>query len=66
MLVAASVVAGFALMWPLGWVFGLMNWPMFHSWGLVHGSFVIAWPMLSVLSYMVLRGFERRRQGGNS
>jgi hypothetical protein len=29
-----SIGIGFALMFPLGWIFGAMNWPVFHSWGL--------------------------------
>jgi hypothetical protein len=53
MLLALSIVVGFVLMWPLGWLFGVMNWPVFHSWGLAHGSFVLAWPMLSALCFLV-------------
>jgi hypothetical protein len=48
-----SIVVGFVLMWPLGWLFGVMNWPVFHSWGLAHGSFVLAWPMLSAFCFLV-------------
>jgi hypothetical protein len=33
-----SVVAGFFLMWPLGYLYGVLNWPTFHSWGLLHGG----------------------------
>ena len=51
-----SIVLGFALMFPLGWLFGIMNWPVFHSWGLVHGSFIVAWPLLTLISL----GFIRR------
>jgi hypothetical protein len=42
-------------MWPLGWLFGVMDWPVFHSWGLIHGSFVLAWAGLTILFYLVLR-----------
>jgi hypothetical protein len=54
-----SIVGGFLLMFPLGWLFGEMNWPIFHSWGLMHGSFVIAWPVLALLVYVVFRLFVR-------
>src|ERR1700722_9739674 len=51
-----SVVTGFFLMIPLAMVFNAMDWPLFHSWGLAHGSFIIAWPMLTVLSFAVFHG----------
>jgi uncharacterized membrane protein len=50
-----SIVLGFLLMIPLGWIFGEMNWPTFHGWGLLHGSFIIAWPILAVSVYLALR-----------
>jgi hypothetical protein len=49
-----SICLGFALMFPLGWLFGKMNWPVFHSWGLVHGAFMIAWPLLTVFSWWLI------------
>lgn len=49
-----SIVAGFALMWPLGYVCSFLNLPTFHSWGLIHGSFFSAWPTLSILIYLSL------------
>lgn len=52
--VALAVVLGFVLMFPLGWLFGVMNWPTFHSWGLMHGSFFSAWPTLTVVSFALL------------
>jgi hypothetical protein len=54
-----SIVAGFLLMWPLGALFGRMNWPVFHLWGLAHGSFVLAWPLLSALCFVFLALFVR-------
>jgi hypothetical protein len=47
-------------MFPVGWIFGVMGWPTFHSWGLVHGSFVVAWPMLSLLSWAVVNAILAR------
>ena len=50
-----SIALGFILMVPLGMLFDAMNWPLFHTWGLAHGSFVIAWPVLAVISFGVIR-----------
>lgn len=55
----ASAVIGFLLMFPLAGIFNAMNWPIFHSWGIAHGSFVIAWPILTFLSFGILRVFGR-------
>lgn len=49
-----SIVLGFFLMMPLGLLFDAMNWPLFHTWGLAHGSFVIAWPVLALVSFGLL------------
>jgi len=49
-----SVVLGFLLMIPLGILFTAMNWPLFHTWGLVHGSFIFAWPWLAALAFAFL------------
>lgn len=48
-LALASVVVGFLLMVPMAMIFDTMDWPLFHSWGLTHGSLVIAWPVLTLL-----------------
>ena len=42
-------------MFPLGWVFGAMNWPVFHGWGLAHGAFIVAWPLLTLISWCLIR-----------
>ena len=49
-----AIVFGFILMFPLGFLFGAMNWPTFHSWGLMHGGFFSAWPTLSLVSFATL------------
>jgi hypothetical protein len=57
-----SAVLGFVLMSPLGLLFEQMHWPEFHSSGLMHGSFLIAWPALSLVAFLVLcliRPFHR-------
>lgn len=42
-------------MFPLGALFNFMNWPVFHEWGLGHGSFLIAWPLLGWATYRALK-----------
>jgi hypothetical protein len=49
-----SIVLGFFLMGPLAGLFEAMRWPMFHGWALAHGSFVIAWPALTIVSFVAL------------
>jgi len=49
-----SVILGFLLMIPLAMLFDAMNWPLFHSWALAHGSFIFAWPILTVLAFGIL------------
>lgn len=51
----ASIVLGFFLMAPLGALFDAMNWSLFHSWGLAHGSFLIAWPALASVSFGIIQ-----------
>jgi len=64
LLVIASV-CGFFLMWPLGLLFDKMNWAVFHSWGLAHGSFFIAWPLLAWAVYLVLTALFRTTASRN-
>jgi hypothetical protein len=49
-----AIVAGFLLMWPLGYAWTALSWPTFHVWGLTHGTFIAAWPTLSILVYLAL------------
>ena len=49
-----AIVAGFLLMWPLGQLYTALSLPTFHHWGLMHGSFVAAWPTLSILAFLLL------------
>ena len=60
-----SGLLGVVLMWPLGALFNFMDWPMFNSWGLAHGSFIIAWPFLAAFSYFALWVVMRRREQDN-
>ena len=53
--VYGSIAGGLLLMWPLATISGQNNWPIFRNWDLIHGTFAIAWPVLSGLTYAVLR-----------
>jgi hypothetical protein len=52
--IVISVIVGFFLMWPLGYAYAALGWPTFHLWGLMHGTFVAAWPSLSILAFLAL------------
>ncbi|HEX9760029.1 MAG TPA: hypothetical protein VGA40_03875 [Candidatus Acidoferrales bacterium] len=56
---AISIVAGFFLMAPLASLAEMNHWPYFQTWGLAHGSFIVAWPALSLLSYGVVHLADR-------
>lgn len=51
--IVIAIVAGFLLMWPLGQLYTALSLPTFHLWGLMHGSFVAAWPTLSILAFLL-------------
>src|ERR1700741_2919478 len=52
--IVIAIVAGFLLMWPLGHAYVALSLPTFHLWGLMHGTFVAAWPTLSILVFLAL------------
>jgi hypothetical protein len=52
--VIVSIVVGFLLMWPLIIAYDWAEWPTFHSWGMIHGSFFAAWPTLGAIVYLAL------------
>src|SRR5215470_20315343 len=52
--IVIAIVAGFLLMWPLGYAYVALSLPTFHLWGLMHGTFVAAWPTLSILVFLAL------------
>jgi len=49
-----AIVVGYLLMWPLGHAWTALSLPTFHLWGLMHGTYVAAWPTLAILTYLVL------------
>ncbi len=59
-----ATVLGFLLMVPLARLFDAMNWAVFDTWGLAHGSFVFAWPMLAYISFYLLRILIPTLRGG--
>ena len=60
--IVIAVVAGFFLMWPLGYTWTALSLPTFHLWGLMHGTFVAAWPTLSILTFLALGYFPLFRR----
>ncbi len=54
-----AIVAGFLLMWPLGYAYVALSLPTFHLWGLMHGTFIAAWPTLAILVFLAL-GYLRQ------
>lgn len=61
-----AIVIGFLLMVPLARVFDAMNWAVFNTWGLAHGSFIFAWPMLAYASFRFLRTVIPKQERGQS
>lgn len=59
----SAIVLGFFLMVLLARLFDAMNWAVFNSWGLAHGSFVFAWPMLAYVSFHFLRVLRTTLRG---
>ena len=45
-----ATIAGFCLLMPLGLLCDALRWPMFNTRDLSQGSFLIAWPVLTLLS----------------
>ena len=55
----SSIMAGFVLMWPLAMTFDSHKWPMFHTWALAHGTWMFAWPVLSLIAFGIIIGCSR-------
>src|SRR5262245_359625 len=56
--VVLSTVGGLFLMGQLGYVYSVLHWPTFNSFGLAHGAIVTAWPTLSIFTFLAL-GYVR-------
>jgi hypothetical protein len=48
-------LTGTLLLIPLGLLFDTMHWPIFNTWTLAHGAFIIALPALSFIAFFALR-----------
>jgi hypothetical protein len=59
-MVLVSIVIGFFLIAHLARVSNAMEWGLFTGWGLAHGSFIIAWPLLTLASYGAIRAIRHR------
>ena len=46
-------VVGLLLLFPIAALFDSMNWPMFHSWGMAHGAFIFAWPLTTLIAFVL-------------
>ena len=51
---ALAGAGGFYLLAPLGRAFVWLDWPVFNTWALTHGTGPIAWTVLSVIVFVVL------------
>jgi hypothetical protein len=52
--VAGAAVAAVTLVVATGWLFDRMNWPVFHSWALIHGSAFILLPFYFLVCGAIL------------
>jgi len=52
--VGAALILGILSLFPVGSLFDEMKWPLFHSWALGHGSFVVAIPAAASVAYVIL------------
>jgi hypothetical protein len=50
-----SLAIGFVLMYPLGMLFDALNLPFLNTWALAHATFIVAWPILTAVGFLILR-----------
>jgi hypothetical protein len=60
--IIVAILFGFLAMLPLAALSTMMQWPVFTGWGLAHGSFIIAWPVLSLCGYWLCGNFSMFKQ----
>lgn len=56
----SSFVIGSLLLYPLGRLFNFYRLPIFNTWALSHGSFVIALPLLVFVAVKVMSAILRK------
>lgn len=47
-------------------IFDRMNWPLFNSWALMHGSFVLLFPLLFLPVHLAGKGLDNLFTHGNT
>jgi hypothetical protein len=52
--IVLALVGAVLLLLPLAQLFGAMNWPKYHDWGILHGGFFSAIPALAIATYSLL------------
>jgi Na+/phosphate symporter len=57
-----AFVIGSLLLYPLGHLFSLYQLPIFNTWALSHGTFVIALPLLVLIAVKVMSAILRRME----
>jgi hypothetical protein len=48
-----SIPLGYVLMCLVAVLFDFMNWPLFNGWAMMHGTFILAWPILTILAFIL-------------
>ena len=49
-----------------GSLFDRMNWPLFHSWALMHGSFALLFPTMFLAVHLIGKSLESLLGNGNA
>jgi hypothetical protein len=57
-----AAISGFFLMLPVALLFNAMHWPLLGGWAMGHVGFVVAWPVLTLLSFWALVYLDSRRR----
>lgn len=52
--ILGGLVLGFIATGLVGRFFDAQGLPVFHTWGLMHGGFLVVWPVCTVACYFVL------------
>lgn len=52
--VGAGAIVGVLSLFPVGEFFDRKQWPVFHSWGLAHGSFIFVVGWIGLLIYWLM------------
>jgi hypothetical protein len=57
-----SLAIGFLLMYPIGMLFDVLNLPLFNTWALAHATFIVAWPILTAVGFLIVRAIGVARK----